>query len=59
MKTFTTFRRLQPNTVEGERIEVKTVYSSHNIEEIDEIEEKLKADVGDGVVVDYGKTNKH
>ena len=50
MKVTTTFSRLNPDTVQGEKIAILTVYSSMNKGEIDELEQSLYQAIGSGVV---------
>jgi hypothetical protein len=46
MKITTTYRRTNPSSIAGDTIVVTTTYSSFNQQEIDDLEEKLKAQVG-------------
>lgn len=50
MKVTTTFSRLNPDTIQGEKVAILTVYSSQNKEEIDELEQSLRQTIGSGVV---------
>ena len=50
MKVTTTFSRLNPDTIQGEKVAILTVYSSQNKEEIDELEQSLWQTIGSGVV---------
>ena len=50
MKVTTTFSRLSPDTIQGEKVAILTVYSSQNKEEIDELEKSLWQTLGNGVV---------
>ena len=46
MTITTTYRRTNPSSIAGDSIVVTTTYSSFNTEEIDELENKLKEQVG-------------
>lgn len=46
MKITTTYRRTNPSSIAGDTIVVTTTYSSFNQQEIDDLEEKLKENVG-------------
>ena len=46
MKITTTYKRTNPSSIAGDSIVVTTTYSSFNTEEIDELENKLKEQVG-------------
>lgn len=50
MKVTTTFSRLCPDTIQGEKIAILTVYSSMNKQEIDELEQSLYQIIGNGVI---------
>ena len=50
MKVTTTFSRLSPDTIQGEKVAILTVYSSMNKQEIDELEQSLYQTIGNGVV---------
>lgn len=50
MKVTITFSRLNPDTIQGEKVAILTVYSSQNKEEIDELEQSLRQTIGSGVV---------
>lgn len=50
MKVTTTFSRLNPDTIQGEKVAILTVYSSQNKEEIDELEQSLWQTIGSAVV---------
>lgn len=46
------WKRLKPDTISGEKIEVKMVYSSMMPEEIDKMEEYCKQNIGSGIVIE-------
>ncbi len=50
MKSSTTYRRFDPDTVLGEKLEIKLVYSSFDKAEIDQLEENCKIAIGSGVL---------
>lgn len=50
MKVTTTFSRLSPDTIQGEKVAILTVYSSMNKQEIDELEQSLYQTIGTAVV---------
>jgi hypothetical protein len=50
MKVTTTFSRLNPDTIQGEKIAILIVYSSMNNQEIDELEQSLRQTIANGVV---------
>ena len=50
MQIFTRYKRLLPDTVNGERLQVTTIYASYNKAEIDSLEETMKQTVGSGIV---------
>lgn len=50
MKMFTTYKRNNPDTINGESITVTTVYSSYNEKEIDELENQLRNSIGSGLI---------
>ena len=50
MKVTTTFSRLNPDTIQGEKLAILIVYSSQNKGEIDELEQSLQQTIGIGVV---------
>ena len=52
MKMTTTWSRLCPDTIQGEKIAVLTVYSSMDRQEIDELEQSLYRMMGSAVVSD-------
>ena len=54
MKCVTTYERLMPDTICGEGIKLTQVYTSFDIQEIDELEENLKKAIGSGVVFECG-----
>ena len=58
MKVTTTFSRLTPDTIQGEKIAILTVYSSMNKQEIDELEQSLYQKIGSGVI-DEVKEQEH
>ena len=42
-------RRLEPDTVHGEKLEVTIVYSSFDVKEIDEMQENISAAIAAGL----------
>lgn len=46
MKMMIQYRRLKPDTLNGDMIQVTTTYSSYNASEIDAIEADLKKNIG-------------
>ena len=46
MRTTTTFKRLLPDTINGEQIAVTIVYSSFDASEIDRLEMDLRKSIG-------------
>lgn len=50
MKVTTTFSRLSPDTIRGEKVAILIVYSSQNKEEIDELEQSLWQTIGNGTI---------
>ena len=52
-----TWNRLQPDTISGEKIIVKTIYSSFDKKEIDELQSKFEETYGSGVVGEVEKQN--
>lgn len=43
------YRRMDPDTVRGEMLEVKIVYSSFDAKEIDEMQENIQAAIAAGL----------
>ena len=58
MKVTTTFRRLKPDTLNGDSVAVTTVYSSFNRSEIDSLEETLERTIGFCVVQEFGEERR-
>lgn len=58
MKTHLTYKRMEPDTILGDKLVVEMVCSSHNTEEIDRLEEYYKETIGLGIVSDDNKTQK-
>ena len=58
MKSFTTYERLMPTTADGHIIKISTFYSSFNKEEIDELQEHLRIDIGSGLEINYQPRGK-
>ena len=50
MKVTVHYERYEPDTILGEKIEVRVVYSSKDKEEIDKIEQNLQENIGAGIV---------
>ena len=55
MKAFVTYQRLEPNTLEGDVVELKVRYSSFNAPEIDQLEETLRESYKSGIVIEFGE----
>lgn len=53
MRTETTYKRLNPDTIHGDMIIIQTLYSSFDSEEIDALEDSLKNHIGAGIVNEY------
>ena len=58
MKLQTTFRRLNPNTINGEQLVVTFHYYSYDKREIDLLEKDFREQLGDGTIVDLGKIDE-
>ena len=54
MKAQVTYHRHEPNTVNGEVLEVKIFYTSFDKTEIDNIEKQYKESVGYALIIDEG-----
>lgn len=53
MNVSVTYERVDcPNTISGHSIKIITTYSSFDKEEIDRLEEKLRDDIGTGIIAD-------
>ena len=52
MKAFAQYKREEPDTILGEKITIITTYSSFDKEEIDEIEQYCKENIGNGLFAD-------
>ena len=50
MKVTVHYERYDPDTVLGEKIEVRVVYSSMDKKEIDRVEQNLQESIGAGIV---------
>lgn len=57
MKITTSYRRTNPSSIAGDSIVVTTTYSSFNTKEIDDLEEKLKEQVGYCIIQTDGEEN--
>ena len=53
MKITTTYRRLRPDTLNGDSVAVTTVYSSFDKSEIDSMEETFKRTIGTVVIQEF------
>lgn len=49
MRMFTQYKRENPDTILGEKITIIQTYSSFNKDEIDELEQKCKENIGNGI----------
>lgn len=58
MKATTTYRRLKPDTLNGDSVAVTTVYSSFDRSEIDSMEETFKRTIGACVVQEFGEERR-
>ena len=54
MNTVITWRRLEPDTIDGEKIIVETVFSSFDKKEIDAIQREFENVYGGGVAICKG-----
>ena len=52
MKLQINYKRHDPDTLLGEKLEVTYVYSSFDSREIDAIEEQVRQQIGDGLIGD-------
>ena len=52
MRMFTQYKRENPDTILGEKITIIQTYSSFNKDEIDELEQKCKENIGNGIVTE-------
>lgn len=50
MRTYISYQRLEPDTINGETLKVTQVYSSHDKSEIDKLEESLQKQIGNGLI---------
>ena len=55
MKIHVTYKRLEPDTVQGDKIELNVRYSSFNTKEIDELEQTLREQYKDGIIINTGE----
>lgn len=49
----TTYKRMNPDTVNGNMIILQTVYSSFDRDEIDALEKTFKKNIGTGLITEY------
>ena len=52
MKLLTQYKRENPDTILGEKITIIQTYSSFNKDEIDELEQRCKDSIGDGLMTE-------
>lgn len=55
MKQTITFERLMPDTVRGEAIVIKQVFSDFDKEKIDTLEKQFENTIGIGIVSEYNE----
>ena len=51
MKITTSWRRLEPDTIGGEKLKVEIIYSSNRKSEIDDLEKQMVEKWGRGIIV--------
>ena len=52
MKVFIQYKRENPDTILGEKITLIQTYSSFNQDEIDELEQDFKENIGNGIMAE-------
>lgn len=55
IKEHIAYRRLLPDTLNGEHIQLTFDYYSFSKEEMDELENQLREEIGSGISADFGE----
>lgn len=53
MKCFTSYRRFNADTINGEKLVVSITYTTFNSEEMEKLEESIRNTIKSGVVIEY------
>lgn len=53
MKCFTSYRRVDADTINGEKLIVSTIYTTFDSEEMEKLEESIRNTIKSGVVIEY------
>ena len=53
MKCFTSYRRVNADTINGEKLIISTIYTTFDSEEMGKLEESIRNTIKNGVMVEY------
>ena len=53
MKSFTSYRRVNADTINGEKLIVSTIYTTFDSEEMEKFEESIRNTIKSGIMVEY------